>query len=222
LNTGEFCSVCNIGIRAALYRTAELFKIKTIIAGTSPRTEAVVPEEFFSTSANYFRNVFGSYLSKRQLNRYIYVGQYKRGMWHMTGRHRWVQLPRYVPWREEEIFDILDKELDWKGALWHQHNDCIMSDAKEYLNLKRFGNIEKTPKLSALVRDGQMKREKALELIEKEQAGIIDDEKSIKDKISDTFELTKEELDTVLKKKHLEYLPGSNHIYEKVKKLLYR
>ena len=179
LYTGEFCSVCNIGIRAALYRVAQLFRIRSILAGTSPRTEADTPPEYFCCSNDYFINLFKGYLSSKEIYQFMYLGQIRRGIWHLTGKLRWVQLPRYVPWKEDQILSTLSSETEWKGTLWQQHTDCTMSDVKEFLNMNRWGFIEKTSKLSALVRDGQITRQKALEDVEKEETELKEREKEI-------------------------------------------
>jgi tRNA(Ile)-lysidine synthase TilS/MesJ len=222
LHTGEFCSVCNVGIRAALYRVARLFKIRSIIAGTSPRTEADTPQEFFCCSNDYFINVFKGHLSRKEINQFMYLGQYKRGLWHLTGRLRWIQLPRYVPWKEDQILSILSSKTGWKGTLWQQHTDCTMSEVKEYLNLKRNGFIEKASKLSSLIRDGQITREKALVDVEKEEAHLRDREKQIQEKMAAVFELTKEEVQQVIRLRHHAYLPKTGNLYNALKKRLYK
>jgi tRNA(Ile)-lysidine synthase TilS/MesJ len=222
LKAGEFCSVCNVGIRAALYRTAVQYGIRSIIAGSSPRTEANFTEKFSCCSNDYFKNVFKSLLTRKDINEFMFIGQIKRGLWHLTGKLAWVQLPRYLPWKEPEILSVLSSKADWQGSLWEQHTDCIMSDAKEYLQYKRYGFMEKTAKLSSLVRDQQMTKEKALESIAKAEATLLDHEKEICDKISATFELNKEELQQALSQKHWEYLPQRKGIYNKAKQLLYK
>ncbi|HML73234.1 MAG TPA: N-acetyl sugar amidotransferase [Anaerohalosphaeraceae bacterium] len=222
LTTGEFCSVCNVGIRATLYRTARLFKIRTIVAGTSPRTEADIPEKFFTTSNDYFTNVFKDVLTAQQARNYMYIGQIKRGVWHLSGILRWLQLPRYVQWKEDQILSILSKETGWKGTLWQQHTDCVMSEAKEYLQFKRFGFLEKAAKLSALIRDGQLTQQQAADALEQDQNFLIEKEDEIRDKIASTFELSRQEMDQAVTKKHWDYLPRTNGIYNTLKSLLYK
>lgn len=222
IHTGEFCSVCNVGIRASLYRVAKLYNIKSIIAGTSPRTEAIVPKEYFCTSNDYFKNVFKNTLPENKIRDYMYLGQIKRGLWHLSGKCRWIQLPRYVPWKEQEILKTLVAEAGWKGELWQQHTDCIMSDAKEYLNLKRFGFTEKTSKLSSLIRDGQITREKAIEDLQKEETSLLERQKEIENKIMSIFELTNDDMKNVVQKNHLSYLPKTDDFYNTVKGLLYK
>ena len=73
-----------------------------------------------------------------------------------------------------------------------------------------------------MIRDKQISLDKALELIEKEESVLMDKEKMIQDKIINKFELTKDEMSSILEKKHLEYLPKSNNIYEKIKSILYK
>lgn len=222
MTTGEFCSVCNVGIRATLYSASRFYKVRTIMAGSSPRTEADIPEKFFACSTDYFSNVFKNVLSTKQARDYMYLGQIKRGIWHLSGTLRWVQLPRYVPWKEDQILATLTKETSWKGTLWEQHTDCVMSEPKEYLQFKRFGFLEKAAKLSSLIRDGQISRQQAIDALEKEQTHLLENENEIRDKISSVFELTREEVNQAVSKKHWDYLPRTNTIYNTLKSLLYK
>lgn len=222
LQAGEFCSVCNVGIRASLYRTAQQYRIRSIVAGTSPRTEANVGEKFFCCSNDYFTNVFKSLLTEKEIHEFMFIGQIKRGIWHLTGKLSWVQLPRYLPWKEPEILSVLKTETGWGGALWEQHSDCVMSHAKEYLQYKRYGFMEKTAKYSSLVRDGQMTMDVAMDSAAKAESDLLSREKEICDKLSSTFELSKDEMQRVLSQKHWEYLPRSSGIYSAAKSILYK
>jgi tRNA(Ile)-lysidine synthase TilS/MesJ len=221
LRTGEFCSVCNVGIRAMLYRVTRQHGIHNIVAGTSPRTEADVPDEYFCCSNSYFTNVFKDVLTSKQIREFMYVNQIQRGLWHLTGKVCWIQIPRYIPWKEDEILAILKKEVGWQGEEWQQHTDCTMSNAKADLKLTKFGVIEKTSKLSSLIRDGQMEREKALEIVRQDEADLMQREDEIVDQIMDTFQLTKKDFEKGLQSNHCDYLPKSNEMYKKVKSILY-
>ncbi|MBN2581460.1 MAG: N-acetyl sugar amidotransferase [Planctomycetes bacterium] len=205
LKASEFCSACNLGINAALLRTAKAYGIRVIASGTSPRTEAASPPEFFTSTTYYFRNVSQGAFTKRDIDDFIYIGRLRKGLMHVTGASRRVQMARYVEWKENELTKVLSEELGWQGSLWSQHTDCKVSDAKEYLNLCKHGIAEKTAKLSALVRDGQLTREKAIELAEDYEAELRRRGPELKEQLRDVFDLTEEQLETVLRGNHLAY-----------------
>lgn len=203
---GEFCSVCNVGIRSSLYRTAEAHGIKLIVSGQSNRTEANSPKEFFTCSNGYFANVARGAFPSADVKRYMHVTQAGRVVRHLTHSAVFLQLPSYVPWREEEFKRVLASELGWEGAVGEQHADCTMSDAKEYLKLEKFGVTEYAAKLSSLVRDGQLTRDEALLRLEKQVTGLRENAPEIRERIQHAFGLSADELDASLRASHLPYL----------------
>lgn len=87
VNAGEFCSACSFGIRAAIYRIAKSYGIRIIIAGTSPRTEANSPKEFFTASDGYFNNIAKIGFSKEEINGFRYLNQAQRVIWQIGRAH---------------------------------------------------------------------------------------------------------------------------------------
>lgn len=216
-NAGEFCSVCNVGIRSALYRTAEAHGITLIVSGQSNRTEANSPKEFFTCSNGYFHNVARGTFPEADIARFMHVSQLQRVVKHVTHSAVFLQLPSYMPWREEEFKRTLATELGWQGAVGQQHADCTMSDAKEYLKLKKFGVTEYTAKLSSLIRDGQLTRAEALERVAGQVADLEERGPEIRARIQQAFGLTDQEFDTALEASHLPYLSSTDARISQVK-----
>jgi hypothetical protein len=217
--TGEFCSVCNVGIRAALYRTAKSNGINLIVSGSSPRTEANSPKEYFSCSSGYFHNVTKDAFSKKEVGNYLYITQLQRAISHLRHSPFYLQLPNYVPWEEEDFIPLLEEKLNWNGNLGEQHNDCQMSDAKEYLKMKQFGVIELTAKLSCLIRDKQISREKALSLSQKHMDHLIKNEAAIREQIKKQFDLSEDDLERITHSTHVKYLSKGDDALSKVKNI---
>jgi len=217
LSVGEFCSVCNVGIRSAIYRTAKSYGINLVVTGQSNRTEASSPKEYFTCSSGYFQNVARAIWPKKDIAGFAYISQLKRAVSHVRGTPFYLQLPSYVPWREEEFKEKLAKELDWRGAYGEQHTDCRMSDAKEYLKLKKFGVTELTAKASSLVRDGQLPRDVALCILQKQAEQLHEDEARIAEGIKQEFNLSEEELKQAVRASHLPYISKVDTLLSKVK-----
>ena len=222
LTSGEFCSVCNLGIRTALYRAAKSYGIKIIVTGTSPRTEANSPKEFFTVSDAYFKNVAKKAFPKKEVKGFQYISQTKRIMWYVTKSVFHLCLPSYIPWNEEEMLAELKEEFGWSGILWEQHADCLMNDVKDYVKLKKFGVSEEAAKLSSLIRDGQITRERGLEMIQDYESKLMAEEGELQEKMRTNFDISQEQLEKGLKLTHTQFIPGTYEIYVKLRGRFYR
>lgn len=221
-HTGEFCSVCNVGIRSTLYRLARSYGIDLIVSGQSNRTEASSPREFFTCSAGYFRNVLRASFSTREFDRFDYYSRARRIVGQLTNSPFLLQLPSYLPWKEELFLKEIASELDWKGSFGEQHTDCRMSDAKEYLKLKKFGVTELTAKLSSLVRDGQITRDEALARMEEHRRYLLQNETTICETLRNEFSLSADELEMALTASHIAYLSETDSLLGSLKSVYER
>jgi tRNA(Ile)-lysidine synthase TilS/MesJ len=222
LNTGEFCSVCNVGIRAALYRTADKYKIKLIVSGTSPRTEADSPPEYFSCSNGYFENIFKNAIATKEIKNFEFHTGYQRIISQILKKPAYLQLPRYLPWKEDVILQTLKNQLNWRGEVLSQHNDCKMSDAKEWLNIKKFGMPEQAKKLSALICDGQIDRKDALKNLDNYTKKILSNENVIRAHLRQEFSISDLEIDSALSSDHTKFIPKNDRYITFLKKHFYK
>ena len=219
LAAGEFCSVYNTGIKSTLYRTAKSYGIDLVVSGQSTRTEANSPKEYYTASSGYFHNVMKTAFSKKEIGSFVYVSQLKRVCWHLRHSPFYLQLPSYMRWKEEEFIKEIADHLGWEGSFGEQHTDCRMSDAKEYLKFKKFEVTELTAKLSSLIRDKQISRKKALELLEKQVLHLRENESTIREQIKNEFHLSAEEFDKAIHASHLPYLSKTDTLLSEAKKL---
>ncbi|MBN1356498.1 hypothetical protein JXA40_09595 [bacterium] len=222
LTAGEFCSVCNVGIRAALYRMARSYGIDLIVSGHSIRTEANSPGEFFTCSSGYFHNVAGNAFSHKTRKGFVHINQIERVISHIQRSPHYLQLPSFMIWKEEEFIPLIERELNWQGLFGRQHTDCRMSDAKEYLKLKKFGVVELTAKLSSLVRDGQLSRDEALRLSREYSDGLMEHEAELRDQIRTEFDLTGEQLDRAIQTTHTRFISRTDTALSALKSLYER
>lgn len=219
LAAGEFCSVCNVGIRAALFRAARLYHINLIVSGRSRRTEANSPPEFFSCSPGYFNNVAQSFSAKEEILGYLYFQQWRRIWWQLRKKPFYMELPSVLPWDEKQMMAELEQHIGWSGTFGKQHEDCKMSDAKELLKYRKFGVTEMTAKLSSLVRDGQLTREDAIHRAEKNIADLEDHATDIQELLREVFSLSAAELTQAFQRSHQPFLSGSDRFVAKIKKI---
>lgn len=231
LTTGEFCTPCNVGINSALYYMSNKHRVPLIISGFSAYTDSDPDINIYHVSPEYFRNVVKGRFSRNEIKDFLHSSTLARGIHHLTGKIKHVQLPRYVKWDEREIIAILNSELDWKveGAVTTEHTDCIMSTLKEYLRISEFGFSEKTQKFSALVRNGFMSREEALVKAGSFESKITRDNSEKLDGLIQMLDISRDELAGAVKKRQRSYIPKSTKLIDKLirnetlmRKLVYR
>jgi N-acetyl sugar amidotransferase len=221
LTAGEFCTPCNIGIISLLYDTANKYNIPLIISGFSPRTDAGSDNYIYHVTTEYFQNVARGYFSKNEIKDFLHGKTSTRALSHLTGRIRYITLPLYVEWDEEEIINVLEKQINWKGEnpITTEHSDCIASKVKGYLLTKKFGFSDKTQKFSVLVRGGFMSREEALAKAEAYEAEVIEDKSGSVHKVMELLDLSEEELAEASTKRQRPYIPKFAKLLEKDKLL---
>jgi len=114
-----------------------------------------------------------------------------------------LNLPEYIEWNEDEIFYVPKEKLRWEeSTLGKEHMDCEISPVKSYLRYLRWGFGSKTQKCAALVRDGQLSRDIALELVKEE-------ENEPKESLGTLFrrlDLTSGHSEEIKKSYHMDYL----------------
>ena len=84
---------------------------------------------------------------------------------------RAIQMPDYLTWNTQEIVEVLKEEAGWKtpeGDRSETHFDCIMHPVMKYLSIRRWGFAQDTVTLSAMIRDGMISRDEALQLVSKQ------------------------------------------------------
>lgn len=224
LKAGELCTPCNLGISLIVERIAKQERIPLIIGGSSPRTDEYSPKEIYGCSMSSFVNLIkingllkfirGTIYQDTEKQSSILFRIKKKASKFLLRKISFVyknifknvpvkiDLPIYIEWNHKEIFDVITKELKWEESeVGKEHTDCKIAPVKCYLRQLRWGFGSKTQKLAALVRDGQMSRNKALELIKEE-----DKEPEELSYVLDKLGLTRNHLTDIKKSYHLKYL----------------
>ncbi|MBN1970752.1 MAG: hypothetical protein JW870_15400 [Candidatus Delongbacteria bacterium] len=111
-----------------------------------------------------------------------------------------ISLPYYLEWPEDEIPQILAKELKWqKSDNSTEHVDCYLAKIKDYIAYKIWGFPWQEIKYSDLIRDGQLTRENALLLLNKDLT-MLNEEPSYFDEYLKKLDYTKFEFCRILEK----------------------
>ncbi|GAA4006685.1 N-acetyl sugar amidotransferase [Hymenobacter fastidiosus] len=189
----------DLGIATALYGVAAKEGIQRIIIGQSFRTEGIAPLSWNFLDGKYLKAVhkqFGTVplrswtpndpgfnLDLKEMFYYTFVRRIKT-----------VTLLYHVDYVRTEVDVLLERELSWKNPGAHYFDDLYQS-VIYYLNRIKFNIDRRLFNYSALVRSGQMTRERALERVSK--INSIEDEKVITLCIK-RLGLTREEFDHIV------------------------
>jgi hypothetical protein len=96
----------------------------------------------------------------------VFYGFWTDARVRLEGIHHVAPYVDYVHWREEEITRVLETGYQWrrlKGLASSWRGDCHVAPVRAYLYRAMLGYDDKVAHLSALVRDGQITRNEALE-----------------------------------------------------------
>ena len=174
IETGEFCTPCNMAIGAITKKIAKKYGIRTILTGNSRRMSAALerisPAEYYDRV--YFLNVINGHIPYKEVKNYIEEPYIIKGIKRIIGSAQEnVATFEYLNVTLDEIKNTLINEVYWKNPSNRiEHGDCLLDELKNYIMYKRWGISEVTGIYSALVRSGQLSREAALEKANAEEA----------------------------------------------------
>ena len=172
--TGNFCAVCMRAMSMAMARVADMYDVPLVFGGSSARTEVPLTAEMFTSGpVPYFRNVIRGDPMAPECAHFLYRGSLKRRIgyrifWWGTQRrlrgYAWLDLPWYVPWGYDAIFNAIRDELGWESPEGDvEHSDCALHPANTYLHNRRFPGLElERLTMARLIMAGQMTRDEAL------------------------------------------------------------
>lgn len=178
--TGMFCPVCMRCIHFYQIITTRYFNIPLVLKGSSKRTEEnLVPEIFQDGNLLFFKNVLKKYPIKEntrifytdrnlleKISRAIYLLSSGKIIFGSVD----IQLPDYLDWDYDLIYRTITDEMGWRPLQDRdEHVDCLADPTVHFLRKLRCGDLTpSTLRYSAEIRSGQVSREKAIKLIEKE------------------------------------------------------
>ena len=89
--------------------------------------------------------------------------------------YRSVCLGSYIPWDVKKQYDIIHKELGWQGAsvenvppgYTYEKIECYLQGVRDYIKYMKRGYSRPTHLASIDIRNNRLKREKAVEMIDK-------------------------------------------------------
>jgi len=154
----------DIAIRATLYHTAAEEGINYIILGNTFRTEGKMPAEWTTgdgTTVKYIQSIFGT-KKIRSFPNFTFIDLL---YYQLIKRIRIFQLLNYVSYSKTEARNILKQELDWEYYGGHHYENIYSRFAYSFWMPQKFGIDKRIITHAALVRNNELTRSQALEII---------------------------------------------------------
>jgi hypothetical protein len=203
---GEFCSPCNMIIGAAAFRIARQNGIKIILLGGSAKRESGILGVSMSMHCDryYYRHVVDGRLQWSDFKKYVVDSPWRKFFQRITGTGAVdIDALEYFHPGGDQMRAILRHEIGWeKTSEELEHGDCFLNPLKDYIMNHRWGYSEVTQAYSALVRNGELTRERALEKAEKAERRTPP---QILPAFLERIGMTKEEFDKAIKHHFTEF-----------------
>jgi len=170
-NYGISCVFCDHCIFYISRYIQNKFGIPLIVLGGSPRTQGKPSPLLYRIDSETVLTAFKkSALESFYFNEFPWFKFTKKDKNHLgiidVDR---ISLPYYLDWNENKIAQVLASELKWKrNKCTSEHVDCEIAKIKDYMANRIWGFPWKEIKYSDLIRDNQMTRDEALDLLEDE------------------------------------------------------
>ena len=211
---GEFCSICTAGINYVKITYQRLFRIPLVVGGAGSRVDEQSPFEVTCTHPLYIRRALSEEgFSREDVDALLIKRDYQLSALEKVKLKLrdddcvQVRMPDYLPWKNSEIQDVLNRELGWETPDPEKdHIDCEFAPVKYYLKNRQIPHfIFKQEKFSQLIRDGQMTRAEAMESLNK-LLESEDKEPAELEEFLRFLELEREEIENRERRSHLDYI----------------
>lgn len=154
-------------IFSVLFAEAAQYNVKYIVHGHSFRTEGTTPLTWTYMDGKYVQDVqrkFGKLKLKSfpnmSMTKYIYYSLFKK--------INQIRILYYYQYNEREVLRVLEEELGWMNYGDKHHESKYTAFFQAYILTRKFNIDKRKLHYSAKVRNGQLTREDALDVIKKD------------------------------------------------------
>jgi N-acetyl sugar amidotransferase len=166
--TRDIDAPTDIGLAATLRIAAAKYKVKYIIEGHNFRTEGISPlgmQYMDGKYVQYIHKKFGTVPMKTFPN----MTMIKFLKWIVINRSEMVRPLYYLNYNKSEVMSFMEKELGWKWYGGHHLENRYTAFTHSYFYPTRWKIDTRILGYAALVRSGQITREKGLEMLKEPQ-----------------------------------------------------
>tara|TARA_B100001540_G_C15802731_1_gene640671 strand:+ start:776 stop:1927 length:1152 start_codon:yes stop_codon:yes gene_type:complete len=154
-------------IFSVLFQEAAKRNIKHIIHGHSFRTEGTTPITWTYMDARYIIDVHNRFGNKNKLS-FPNMGLIKYLYYSFIKGIKQVRILYHIPYNEKEVLSKLENELGWINYGEKHHESQYTSFFQSYILTRKFNIDKRKLHYSAKIRNGQISRQDAKEIVSKD------------------------------------------------------
>ncbi|HNV23439.1 MAG TPA: N-acetyl sugar amidotransferase [Candidatus Omnitrophota bacterium] len=155
----------DVAIHGILHKIAAQEHISYVVFAHSFRTEGVAPLSWTYMDGEYIKSVQKRF-GRRKLKTFPNMTALDVFYYRFIKNIRVVPLLAYLKYDQKEVTERLSKELGWNYYGGHHHESYYTHFFQSYYLPKKFNIDKRKVEYSALIRSGQMTRQKALDEIQ--------------------------------------------------------
>ncbi len=154
-------------IFSVLFAEAAKYNVKYIVHGHSFRTEGTTPLTWTYMDGRYVQDVQNRF-GKMKLKSFPNMSMSKYIYYSFVKKIQQIRILYYIPYKEKEVLATLEENLGWKNYGDKHHESKYTAFFQAYILTRKFNIDKRKLHYSAKVRNGQLSREEALEIIKKD------------------------------------------------------
>jgi len=154
-------------IFSVLFREAAKEGVKYIIHGHSFRTEGTTPLTWTYMDGKYVKYIHKKF-GKKKIRSFPVMKMAQYLYYTFVRRIRQIRLLYYLPYYENEILELLTKEVGWQSYGGKHHESKYTGFFQSFILTRKFNIDKRKLHYSALLRNRQMTREEALAKAQKD------------------------------------------------------
>jgi len=208
----------DISLATTHYLACRKFGIKYIFEGHSFRTEGISPHGWFYMDAKYIESVqkkYGTEAIKTLPNLWLH----KWLKWIVINRIVKIRPLYYIDYNKTETKEFLSNNFGWKDYGGHHMENRTSYFTNNYWLPQKFNIDLRYCEYSALIRDKQISRDEALDLIKKPKPF----DNNILDELLKRLNLTIEEFNKILNAPNMSYRDYKTYkkVFERLRPMFY-
>ncbi len=154
-------------IFSVLFQAAARENVKYIIHGHSFRTEGTAPLTWTYMDGKYVHDIQNNF-GTLKIKSFPIMTMFDYLYFSFIRKIQQVRILYYIPYDEQEVFRVLEDELNWQNYGDKHHESKYTAFFQAYILTRKFNIDKRKLHCSALIRSNQITRAEALEILRKD------------------------------------------------------